>query len=690
MYNLVVHAGTKQNGLFYKTSGNTWEQAPGAIPTTAEITGLPGLGASSPPPYAGTNKGLFYYIGTIWQQIPRQDIQSMASSFNGITQEIVYFKETLSAHQVQELYDSSKEAFTRDFNTVVSTSEALGNTTLTTIPVINQPNWNIVESHRAEYLLAPYTSSVNTPLLHCNRLNSNAIKALGPLLHEPAGIDALLSVPSQRTPEISFEILGPKTEYIPVSNFPSPRIDFTLNSAMSPYYWELFFHTPFLIANELNTHQHFGPAQTWYQYIFNPTVSQQHWDLETGDPHRNDKFWRFLGLRRYDKDNPTLNTELSERPTQELIRDINNPAERNEYETDPYDPQEIASLRPIAYQKTIVMHYVNNLINRGDMLFRENTRESIVEAEMFYVAAYDLLGEQPEDLGEYPLPMPRTYSWMGLHQLAACSLGTDRKDIFGLDSEGNLSLWEDPRSSSQLHRVNLGSHFPNGKKIQGSLAACSWGQSRADLFGLDSDGNVLHLYGDPGSSSQLDWENLGSLFTNGEKFQGSLAACSWDLRRLDLFGLDSDGNVLHGWWSGSGSWVGENLYTVQFPSSLPPALEGSVAACSLGSNRIDVFVLDSGGKVIHLFYNGAAWQSENLYTAQFPSNPPPALKGSLAACSWGGSNRIDVFGLDSGSNVLHLYCAISKQSSTSLEGLPGRLLVGGLQSDRRLRPRFWQ
>ena len=92
-----------------------------------------------------------------------------------------------------------------------------------------------------------------------------------------------------------------------------------------------------------------------------------------------------------------LNTELSEGPTQELIKNINDQTEVYVFQTDPYDPQAIADLRPIAYQKTIVMHYVNNLINRGDMLFRENTRESIVEAEMFYVEAYDLLGQEPLD-----------------------------------------------------------------------------------------------------------------------------------------------------------------------------------------------------------------------------------------------------------------------------------------------------
>jgi len=50
------------------------------------------------------------------------------------------------------------------------------------------------------------------------------------------------------------------------------------------------------------------------------------------------------------------------------------------------------------------------LLIGGDKLFTENTRESIVEAEMFYVMAYDLLGKEPEDLGPATLAKAENYS----------------------------------------------------------------------------------------------------------------------------------------------------------------------------------------------------------------------------------------------------------------------------------------
>lgn len=74
------------------------------------------------------------------------------------------------------------------------------------------------------------------------------------------------------------------------------------------------------------------------------------------------------------------------------------------YLDDPFDPHAIAALRPIAYRKAVVMAYVGNLLDWGDMLFSQYTRESINEARMLYVEAWDVLGRRPESLGRLALP----------------------------------------------------------------------------------------------------------------------------------------------------------------------------------------------------------------------------------------------------------------------------------------------
>ncbi|HVG20296.1 MAG TPA: LamG-like jellyroll fold domain-containing protein, partial [Blastocatellia bacterium] len=82
------------------------------------------------------------------------------------------------------------------------------------------------------------------------------------------GPDMLLSLASQVTPELPFARFTPSEQVIAPS---SRLLDF--GGAYGEYFWELFFYTPFLIANTLSANQRFQMAQKWYQYIFNPTQS---------------------------------------------------------------------------------------------------------------------------------------------------------------------------------------------------------------------------------------------------------------------------------------------------------------------------------------------------------------------------------------------------------------------------------
>ena len=88
----------------------------------------------------------------------------------------------------------------------------------------------------------------------------------------------------------------------------------------------------------------------------------------------------------------------------------NSSAQLSTYLEDPFDPHTIAEYRKIAYRKAIVMNYIDNLLDWGDMLFRQYTRESINEARMLYVLAYDLLGKKPENLGEKVLSDDVSYA----------------------------------------------------------------------------------------------------------------------------------------------------------------------------------------------------------------------------------------------------------------------------------------
>ncbi len=70
-------------------------------------------------------------------------------------------------------------------------------------------------------------------------------------------------------------------------------------------------------------------------------------------------------------------------------------------------------MRTTAYQKTVVMKYLDNLIAWGDQLFRRDTIESINEATQLYVLAAEILGRRPEDVPPRATPRVQTYNSLG-------------------------------------------------------------------------------------------------------------------------------------------------------------------------------------------------------------------------------------------------------------------------------------
>ena len=164
-----------------------------------------------------------------------------------------------------------------------------------------------------------------------------------------------------------------------MSDSAGQRFDFS--GSYGAYYWELFFHIPFLIANHLNANQDFEGAKWWYERIFNPTSS------EKPDPAKPAEHnWQFCKFRNLDI--TRLKDILSDEATIAI------------YNNDPFDPHAIARLRISAYQKSIVMKYIDNLLDWGDFLFTKDTQESIVEADMLYQLAQDILGKRPERTGK--------------------------------------------------------------------------------------------------------------------------------------------------------------------------------------------------------------------------------------------------------------------------------------------------
>src|SRR5215472_4310507 len=153
------------------------------------------------------------------------------------------------------------------------------------------------------------------------------------------------------------------------------------HGSFGDYYRELFFHIPFLIANQLNAEGQYSDAKYWYEKIFNPTAPPLWFD-----PNPKNRVWQYLEF---------LNVDVPK--LKELLTDQ---AQIDLYQDDPFNPHAIARLRLSAYQKAIVMKYVSNLVDWADQLFTQDTMESVNEATMLYVLAADILGPRPVSVGE--------------------------------------------------------------------------------------------------------------------------------------------------------------------------------------------------------------------------------------------------------------------------------------------------
>ncbi len=323
------------------------------------------------------------------------------------------------------------------------------------------------------------------------------------------GIERLLGVESQQldeTPAFSAITSSPTTIQINsdrIATLPvSSHLDF--DSANGIYYWEIFFHAPFLIAQSLNTGQKFAQAKAWYEHVFDPTDPGDYWkflpfltadtralveaaedkleqlralgvDLATVEPlydayntqllalqdafagHRNlsdaerEVLEQLAGQPLVDlraavaslrSGSPRADVlaevaklrrslmelvELVGRLAKTYAAMLTSEAQLATYLDDPFDPHAIATLRRIAYRKAIVMRYVDNLLDWGDLLFSQYTMESIHEARMLYMLAQDLLGRRPQTTGARAMSADRDYRQ--LHDL-----GDDYEFLLYLES----------------------------------------------------------------------------------------------------------------------------------------------------------------------------------------------------------------------------------------------------------------
>jgi hypothetical protein len=216
-------------------------------------------------------------------------------------------------------------------------------------------------------------------------------------------------------------------------------LDFTASGTFSVYNWELFYHIPLYIAQLLSQNQQFEDAQTWFRYIFDPT--------RQGNDPVPQRFWIPKPLRGL------TSAEILQQQINILLAEVNQGdpdavAQVNAWRQDPFNPFVLADMRPVAYMKSTVMSYLDNLIAWGDNLFATESREALSEATLIYVIASEILGPAPSAV---PPPAHADMSYTQLEPLldAFANAMVNIENVIGgaggggwegISTQGNLPL----------------------------------------------------------------------------------------------------------------------------------------------------------------------------------------------------------------------------------------------------------
>lgn len=282
---------------------------------------------------------------------------------------------TLKNHQGSFVFNNGDEAFL-----------SLSQQEVKPISDILKINYNLAGSNETDILTLSYTDNP----LALDKINFKFIRtadaAIEPLSNRlfMGGVDDLLTIDAQSPfPEslLPFSRFEPSANVIQPAVLDGAQVDF--EGSYGPYYWEVFFHIPFLIAKSLTANRQFREAQQWYQFIFNPTKPVSD-GLPPGVPEKN-KYWYFYPFR-------------IQKSLESITENLTNEAQIAAYNNDPFDPHAIARLRIGAYEKSIVINYIINIMDWADDLFAQDSWESITEAITLYLLAYDLLGPRPEEV----------------------------------------------------------------------------------------------------------------------------------------------------------------------------------------------------------------------------------------------------------------------------------------------------
>jgi hypothetical protein len=279
---------------------------------------------------------------------------------------------------------------------------------------------------------------------------------IGGLLNRRIQVDPA-SIPGGSAP-FNFADYQPEAAVVATPH-PGEDVDFSYIGAYSSYNWELFFHAPFYIANKLSANQRFEEALEWFHYIFDPTST----DTATASPDTpQQKFW--IAKPFYETTKADYYKQKIETIMLAIAKgDAELRAQVEEWRNNPFNPHLIARMRTVAYQKNLLIKYIQTLIAWADQLFRQDTIESINEATQLYILSASVLGPRPKSIPRKIANPVKTF--YQLQQDGIDVFGNVLKEVENLIPTGPPSGMSDDDAPELPHLDVLYFCIPNNEKL---------------------------------------------------------------------------------------------------------------------------------------------------------------------------------------------------------------------------------
>ena len=264
------------------------------------------------------------------------------------------------------------------------------------------------------------------------------------------------------------------SEYTPLGSpvvtvtMPDAVIDTSVSGPYACYNWELLYHIPVMIAVHLSDNQRFAEAQNWFHLVFDPT-----------DP--GGRYWKSFAFSDTTMASIAELIALLSTPDGQLAdpaliatkQDVL--AGYNAILASPYQPYPVARTRQSAFQWSVVMAYLDNLIAWGDSLFLADTIETLNEATLCYVLAAQLLGPRPQSV-----PRPGGTTARNFAQLKQAGLDLMGDAMVTIEGDLPFTLVPGPGASS-------GSSGSSGQDASGVL----FGIGRSLYFAIPPNPKLL-------------------------------------------------------------------------------------------------------------------------------------------------------------------------------------------------------